>query len=406
VCRCGRTQGLCLCPPERRDVRGIHACVVGLVSFAVALSLGASGLASAPIGPGSVLGGFVIGGLRESLPVEPRASVLGLVRQGPLAWSGPNLSFESLQAGYPSVLWDAGVYKMWYFGCTPSYFCQIGYATSQDGRYWTRYGPVLGPSLPQDSQIAAYPEVVKVGATYRMWYGGYDGSNYRIVAATSPDGTAWTKLGVAIDVGLAGSQDGYYAVMPRVALVGGQYMMWYTGVSRPQPPNAAIMLATSTDGLNWTKLGVVLDRGAAGALDSFGVFGGDVVFDGSMFRMIYDGQTNESSSTLLYAISTNGIEWQKQGIALEVRPPQERLIAFPSILPLDGRWHVYYTARAGVSDLSFYEASGSGPDLSTAPAGGSGIPAIAVALVMVVAGAIGTFLFAWYVTRPRRPPPA
>jgi len=314
------------------------------------------------------------------------------------------LSFESLQAGYPSVLWDAGVYKMWYFGCPPSYFCEIGYATSQDGRNWTRYGPVLGPSLLQDSQIAGYPEVVKVGATYRMWYGGYNGSNYRILAATSSDGATWTKLGVAIDLGPAGSQDAYYAVLPRVVFVGGQYMMWYTGLSHPQPPNQAIMLATSTDGLNWTKLGVVLDHGAAGAPDSHGVSGGDVVFDGSMFRMIYDGQTNETSSTLLYAISTNGIEWQKQGIALEVQPPQERLIAFPSILPLAGRWHVYYTARAGVSDLSFYEASG--PDPFTAPAGGgAGIPAIIFVLATIVAGATGAFLFAWYVSRPRRPPP-
>ena len=335
MCRCGLPQALCLRVPELRHVSGVCARGVAFVAFALALSLGFSGLASAPVVPRLVHSGTVTAGLWPSLPVEPRASVLGLVRQGPLAWSGPNLSFESLQAGYPSVLWDAGVYKMWYFGCTPSYFCQIGYATSQDGRTWTRYGPVLGPSLPQDSQIAAYPEVVKVGATYRMWYGGYNGSNYRILAATSTDGTAWTKLGVSIDLGLAGSQDGYYAVMPKVAFVGGQYMMWYTGVSQPQPPNAAIMLATSRDGLNWTKLGVVLDHGATGALDSFGVFGGDVVFDGSMFRMIYDGQTNESSSTLLYAISTNGIEWQKQGIALEVQPPQERLVAFQI-----GRAHV------------------------------------------------------------------
>src|SRR5207245_976632 len=238
-----------------------------------------------------------------------------------------------------------------------------------------------------------------------MCYGGYNGSNYRILAATSTDGTAWTKLGVSIDPGAAGSQRSYYAVMPRVAFVGGQYMMWYTGVSRPLPPNAAIMLATSTDGLNWTKLGVVLDHGAAGAMDSFGVFGGDVVFDGSMFRMIYDGQTNESSSTLLYAISTTGSEWQKQGIALEVQPPQERLIAFPSILPLAGRWHVYYTARAGVSDLRVYEASG--PDPFIAPAGGgAGIPVVVVILATAGAGAVLAFVFAWYVSRPRRPPPA
>ncbi len=160
MCRCGLTQALCLRVPELRHVSGVCARGVAFVAFALALSLGFSGLASAPIVPRWVHRGTVTAGLWPSLPGEPRASVLGLVRQGPLTWSGPNLSFESLQAGYPSVLWDAGVYKMWYFGCTPSYFCQIGYATSQDGRTWTRYGPVLGPSLPQDSQIAAYPEVV------------------------------------------------------------------------------------------------------------------------------------------------------------------------------------------------------------------------------------------------------
>lgn len=313
------------------------------------------------------------------------------------------MSFESLQAGYPSVLWDAGVYKMWYFGCTPGYLCEIGYATSQDGRDWTRYGPVLGPSLPQDSQIAAYPEVVKVGATYRMWYGGYNGSNYRILGATSPDGTTWTKLGVAIDLGPAGSQDGDYTVLPRVVFVGGEYMMWYTGLSNPQPPNQAIMLATSTDGLNWTKLGIVLDPGASGAPDSYGVSGGDVVYDGSMFRMIYNGETNASSSTFLYATSPNGIEWQKQGIALEVQPPRERLIAFPSILPLGGQWYVYYTARANVSDLSFYEAVG--PSQSTGPGpSATGIPAIVIILAAAVSGAVVVFVFAWYLGRPKRPP--
>lgn len=316
------------------------------------------------------------------------------------------MSFESLQAGYPSVLRDAdGVYKMWYFGCTPSYLCMIGYATSEDGRNWTRHGPVLGPSLPQDSMITAYPEVVKVGATYRMWYGGFDGSNYRILAATSGDGTNWTKLGVAIDLGPVGSQDAESAVFPRVVFAGGQYMMWYTGRSTSLPPNSAIMLATSTNGLNWTKQGTVLDRGGPGTLDAYGASGGDVTYESSSYRMIYVGQANASSSLLVYATSIDGRQWQKRGIALEVQPPHERLIAFPSILPLGSQWYVYYSARENYSDISFYEAVGPSPSPSTGP-GVAGIQMIILILIATVAGAIVVFGLAWYLTRPRRPPGA
>ncbi len=55
--------------------------------------------------------------------------------------------------------------------------------------------PVLGVGQEGSWDDAAvnYPSVIVDGSNYKMWYGGYDGTNFRIGYATSPDGINWTK---------------------------------------------------------------------------------------------------------------------------------------------------------------------------------------------------------------------
>ncbi|MCM8786861.1 MAG: hypothetical protein NC935_02275, partial [Candidatus Omnitrophica bacterium] len=51
----------------------------------------------------------------------------------------------------------------------------------------------LGTSGKGDSYHVSTPSVIKDGDTYKMWYGGSDGTNWRIYYATSSDGLTWTK---------------------------------------------------------------------------------------------------------------------------------------------------------------------------------------------------------------------
>ena len=266
--------------------------------------------------------------------------------------------FDSLQAGYPSVLLENGIYKMWYFGCDPSYFCQIGYATSADGRHWSKLGVVLSPSLPEEGSISAYPEVRNVAGQYRMWYNGFDGVHYRILAADSPNGVDWTKRGVVLDVGAPGEPDQNGVGLARVVYDQTGYRMWYTALTVP----SSIMLATSPDGLTWTRQGVVLTVGAPGELDSFGVQGSAVVEVGGVLEMIYTGLPDSSTSRLFFAKSTDGVTWTRLGLALDILPPNENLIAHASfVVRGDNRLAVYYVARGGYADLQIYLAVGPFP---------------------------------------------
>lgn len=343
------------------------------------------------------------------LPAAAASSAPQLTRAGLVVPMGGPYDFDAVQAGHPSVLLEGGVYKMWYFGWDASYLSQIGYATSADGRVWTKHGPVLAPTPFLDGNDLAYPSVVHTASGYWMWYNGFDGVTDRIYTATSPDGTNWTKRGLALDVGPSGSPDSYYVAYPDVLYTSGGYYMWYTGIDSPSPPNSVIMLATSPDGLNWTKLGVVLDRDPIGSPDGYNVFSCGVVYQNSEFRMMYTGQAASGGTSLIYATSPDGTHWTKVAVALLPAPPSEDTVWEPNILVLpDGSWNVYYVVRNDGYDLQIFLATGPAPATpsGTPPIPGwvqtffGGSPILAAAVIMSAGAAAGAGL-AWVAGRAR-----
>ena len=261
----------------------------------------------------------------------------------------------------------------------------------------------------------AYPSVLLTNGTYWMWYNGFDGSAYRVFAATSPDGAHWTKHGVVLDVGGSGSGDSASLAYPFVLDVNGTFYMWYTGLTSFSPPdNVAILLATSTDGLNWSERGVALTHGPQGSLDSYNVMSPSVAWDGSQFVMAYAGESAHLTSRILYAVSVDGVHWRKAGPALESDPPSEDYLAQPDLLVgPDGAWSVYYVVRNGTSDLQIYLATGrvpSGPPPDNGGTGGSsaslaprfgGLAPLAIVTSMTGAGAVTGAAIGALVLRPR-----
>jgi len=97
-------------------------------------------------------------------------------------------AWDDYHVSGPSVLYEDGTYKMWYTGNDGSN-TRIGYATSPDGIVWTKYAgnPVLDLGAPGawDDVNVFDPSVLFEAGTYKMWYAGYDDSTWRIGYATS-----------------------------------------------------------------------------------------------------------------------------------------------------------------------------------------------------------------------------
>src|SRR5439155_22278294 len=89
----------------------------------------------------------------------------------------------------------------------------------------------------------------------RMWYSGHDGSAARILRAVRPPGRPWQRLGIAVDVGLAGVSDSYGVESPSVVPTAAGYLMAYAG---SDGTDTRLHLAASADGTAWEPYGPIL----------------------------------------------------------------------------------------------------------------------------------------------------
>ena len=224
-----------------------------------------------------------------------------------------------------SVLKDGDTYRMWYTGREASGLREIGYATSPDGLAWNKEAtnPVLTATNPWELGTVYYPNVIKDGTGYKMYYSARavnnpDNSPAEICYATSPDGIAWTKpdLGlfdfggsthnnIVMALGAAGSFDDTRASHPHVIKDGDVYRMWYSGydddgTSHDPKTNWSIGYATSTDGIHWTKSldNPVLEKSQdwetliQGGVQ-YGIQEPWVIRDGDKYQMWYYGPDND-----------------------------------------------------------------------------------------------------------------
>ncbi len=164
----------------------------------------------------------------------------------------------------PYVLYDdsAHLYKIWYTGASSNWALPIpdrfrlGYATSPDGTNWTKYGWVLkGTDGSWDAGgIARGESIIYKDGLYHMWYAATDTSvfRWRIGYATSPDGINWTRENNGLPV-ITPTEPWELSQVeyPNVIYNNGLYEMFYA--SSAGDVTTQLVYATSTDGINWTK---------------------------------------------------------------------------------------------------------------------------------------------------------
>jgi predicted GH43/DUF377 family glycosyl hydrolase len=254
------------------------------------------------------------------------STYIGLFMYNSLDWTQYRINplaggsyFYTSGTDYPNIIKDGSTYKMWY-----NFGGEIHYATSTNGINWsyTSFSPVLtGTASSWDSQGVYWPWVIKDGSTYKMWYAGTNSStsNLKIGYATSSDGITWTKSdsNPIINPGSSGQWDSRSVMRPMVIKDGSAYKMWYNG-TQGENTGYEIGYATSSDGISWTKYdsNPVMRRGSGSAWDYSNIWGMSIVKRGDgQYEMYYSGNaaTGGTGHQIGYAYSATGLVWYKYG---------------------------------------------------------------------------------------------
>jgi len=224
-------------------------------------------------------------------------------------------SWDSKRVTQPSVIYDGGIYHMWYGALDDGNVWRIGYATSPDGVTWTkRSTPVL---QPQSGTFYAdginAPSVIKSGDGYVMWFSGTSGSATTIGRAESSDGITWTSIQqvlAAADVAWVSGDE--MVANPTILVKDGGYHMWFHGGTWD---DMQIGYAHSDDGVNWIPYTApVLENGTAGSWDDTAAWAPVVWWSGEAYHMWYVGKADPgwaSVNHIGHATSSNGIDWTK-----------------------------------------------------------------------------------------------
>jgi predicted GH43/DUF377 family glycosyl hydrolase len=192
-----------------------------------------------------------------------------------------------------------------------------GVAYASNG--WAKYSsnPVLTPTAGSwDSAYTVSPRVLYDGKIYRMWYDGGSSSGFAgIGLATSRDGLTWTKRPDPVFAPSAqGAWDSASVSLGSVLWNGTMFLMWYRGTNTTTLDTGAIGLAWSKDGISWTKYvgNPVL---VPSAVDQGYIASPYVLKTTLTYNMWYTAKNatakSDPSAVILYATSLNGINWVK-----------------------------------------------------------------------------------------------
>ena len=251
----------------------------------------------------------------------------------------------------PRVIFDNGIYKMWYLNLYNSAKSNIWYAESNNGINWhsVQNTPVLMPSDSGswDDYSVAPGIVFKEGNNFKMYYNGYHDQygKWNIGLAVSTDGIHWEKNNEAI---LVASDEEYQIGVSSVINFNQVYYMFY---SVRHYPYYNISLATSTDGIHWKKyennpiLSVTKDW------EGTGIYGPSVIYDNGKFEMMY---MNADANAFGFAISNDGINWTKDNNPIftinDTYKKWAGRIAYPDFINLNSELRLYYTGFKNYSD--------------------------------------------------------
>ena len=218
----------------------------------------------------------------------------------------------------------------------------------------------LNPLITSDIALDGImndPSVIKDNGQYIMYYGAINGDfseseTVRIFRATSVDGINWIRNSVPIlTPGGISSWDSIKVEAPSVIKSkSNNYLMYYSGNSDAAETGFQIGLATSTDGISWTKYSSnpVLTLGNIGDFDELSVFEQSVVYDTiqSKYYLWYAGLSTLLEVKIGLAESIDGINWIKLGMVMQLDNERENIndagLTNPNVIHCNGQFEMFY----------------------------------------------------------------
>jgi hypothetical protein len=288
------------------------------------------------------------------------AKVRGDSAGGSVFDTGLKEAFDASWATCPTVLYDGGIYRMWYSSLYDSKMGRggIGLASGEDGIHWKREcggDPVLeiGTKDAFDGGQVMGPEVLFDGTQYRMWYTGMavdwhrSGLGfYRIGLATSADGIHWRRANEGkpvLDLGPEGAPDEVQAATPSILNDPTGYRMWYAAWS-PKTDHR-LCVARSDDGIHWEREN---NGQPVVGLDPAYAYGPAVSRWRGQYLLLYMSHVTPSPG-LYAALSRDGIQWSMLNAGKPVLRPgldvdfDEYLVGHPFLLSFSSGVRVWYT---------------------------------------------------------------
>jgi predicted GH43/DUF377 family glycosyl hydrolase len=240
-------------------------------------------------------------------------------------------------------------------GCNPSIRFALpapaGPASTQKVEYvWKEHPtPVMARGgHGWDAVDALNPSVLRWRGNYWNFYSGFDGKSWHTGVATSPDGLAWTKLGKVLSPD-ASTWEGSYIAANGSAIVEGDSILYWYQAGRAKP---AIGLARSRDGAVWSKEpAAVLEPGPRGSFDELGAADPYVIRAGDSLYLYYTGLDRAQRQRLGVARSRDGVKWVKSldNPILDIGATDawdEGGLGEPAVWSANGSYWMLYTGRA------------------------------------------------------------
>jgi predicted GH43/DUF377 family glycosyl hydrolase len=247
------------------------------------------------------------------------------------------------------VLEFDSTFYMWYFTLSDHGKMYLNLATSANGLAWDNYqnNPVLTPGEygSWDDLRIAMPVVIHDGNIFKLYYSGFRNPNgqWSIGLATSVDGKNWEKYGSPVLSGSAQTSD--YKLTPNdIIKKDGTYYLYYSGKNAEY--DHTNLVASSTDGINWTKLGELsFNQPQAWEANFIGKI--SIVKNGSHYKMVYLSIDQSHVAGFGEAFSEDGIEWTKNPhnpiFTSQMTVNNYQLIGDPFLLQNINECRIYYS---------------------------------------------------------------
>ena len=204
------------------------------------------------------------------------------------------------------------------------------WSSGSDAPAWGDMGLGLAPPGPIPTSV-----LVDSDGTWVLYGWGFRGTANPAptvawrATAPGPDGPWTASPGVILEPAEGDAWDGQGIFGLSVIPDGDAYRMIYTASSKLFPNKGVIGMATSTDGIAWTKFNrptatrelaasdPIISAGMCGDYDAGSVGNPQIVRDGSGYRVLYLGFTvGRGPTTIAAATSPDGATWTCAGAAL------------------------------------------------------------------------------------------